>query len=276
MEFNAIQAGIGLLAGLLGGLLGIGGSIIIIPGMVFYLSATTSGYSGKDQHLLQAAAMICNFAVAAPSVWVHSRAGALMRPVVVRLLPSALIGIVLGVMASNTILFARQNGRYLAMGLAGFLVYVVIYNSIHFLTAATKEEQIPDETAPRGCKVIAVGLPMGFMAGLLGIGGGVLCVPAQQLFLRIPLRQAIANSAATIACIALVGALYKNVTLAQHHVSMADSLRLAAMLIPTAMAGSFIGGKLTHCLPRQALRMVLIVVLSAVIIRLFTVALAAK
>ncbi len=56
---------IGLVAGILGGLLGIGGSLIIIPGMVIYMSHTAAGYHGIDQHLLQAAAMIVNVFVAA-------------------------------------------------------------------------------------------------------------------------------------------------------------------------------------------------------------------
>jgi uncharacterized protein len=274
--YSMIPAGIGLLAGVLGGLLGIGGSIIIIPGMIFYFTATAAGYSGKDQHLLQAAAMICNFAVAAPSVWVHARAGALMRPVVVRLIPSALVGIALGVTVSNTSVFARENGRYLAMILAGFLIYVVIYNSLHFLNGSRAEDRTVEGVKMGGWRVLGVGLPMGFMAGLLGIGGGVLCVPAQQVFLRMPLRQSIANSAATIACIAVAGAVYKNATLVWHHVSVAESLRLAAMLIPTAMLGSVIGGKLTHYLPRKILRAILIVTLIAVILRLFTAALTAK
>ena len=51
MEF-LIPAAIGLIAGLLGGLLGIGGSIIIIPGLILYLSQT-GRYEGSVQHLLR-------------------------------------------------------------------------------------------------------------------------------------------------------------------------------------------------------------------------------
>ena len=119
---------IGLVAGVLGGLLGIGGSLIIIPGMVIYLSHTAAGYQGIDQHLLQAAAMIVNVFVAAPSVIAHYRAGAIMRPIVVWLIPASIVGILSGVALSNSPAFARQNGAYLAMIFCGFLVYVIGYN----------------------------------------------------------------------------------------------------------------------------------------------------
>jgi hypothetical protein len=105
---------------------------------------------------------------------------------------------------------------------------------------------------------------MGLTAGLLGIGGGVLCVPAQQLLLKLPLRRAIANSAVAIVFTAFFGAIYKNITLPSHGLEVTSSLRLAAMLIPTAIIGSYIGGWLTHILPRQVLRIVFIVFMSAV------------
>jgi len=261
----AAQAGIGLVAGLIGGLLGVGGSLIIIPALILYLSHTAAGYSGAQQHLIQAAAMICNVFIAAPAVLAHRRAGAIMKPVVLRLIPAALLGIALGVALTNSRYFARENGRYLALTLALFLVYVVAYNFWRLFSKVSLTDQFEEDTHPLPTvRVIAVGLPMGLIAGLLGIGGGTLCVPAQQLFLRLPLRRAIANSATTIMCTAVFGALYKNLTLSAHTVPLIDSLQLAAMLIPTAILGSYLGGHLTHALPRRILRIVYIVFLLVV------------
>jgi len=254
-----IQAAIGFVAGLLGGLLGIGGSIIIIPALILCLDETDSGYTGKHQHLIQAAAMICNVFVAAPSVLGHWRARAIMKPVVVFLIPSALAGILLGVSVSNMRLFARQNGVYLAMLLAGFMVYVAAYNTWRLFTKTDLERGFDQRPKPSAAAVGAVGLVMGFVAGLLGIGGGAICVPMQQILLRVPLRRAIANSAVTIVCTASVGATVKNLTLPSvHGVPITQSLQLALMIIPTAIVGSYVGGRLTHALPRRALRLVFI------------------
>jgi len=258
-----IQAAIGFLAGLVGGLLGVGGSIIIIPGLILYLSHT-GGYGGRSQHLIQAAAMISNVFVAAPSVLAHWRARAIMKSVVLFLVPSALAGILLGVHVSNTSLFARQNGVYLAVLLAGFLVYVAAYNTWRLCSKTDLEVGFDERPRPSPAGVSAVGVLTGFVAGLLGIGGGALCVPLQQVLLRIPLRRAIANSAVMIVFVSTVGAIYKNVTLPIYHdVPVTRSLQLAATLIPTAMLGSYLGGRLTHALPRRVLRLAFIVFMLA-------------
>jgi len=277
-----IPAIVGLAAGLVGGLLGVGGSIIIIPAMVIYLSHAATGYAGPTQHLLQAAAMICNVFVAAPSVLAHRRAGAIMPEVVVLLVPAAIGANLLGVALSNSPWFARGNGAYLAMILAAFLVYVAGYNAWRLAEPSTEKGAKGTSTScrngPPGAShkrclspfpVLLVGFLMGFAGGLLGIGGGAIGVPLQQVLLKIPLRRAIANSATTIVFSAALGAIMKNATLGEHGVAVADSLRLAAMLIPMAIVGSYLGGRLTHRLPRKALRAAFIVFMLVIACRLF-------
>ncbi len=253
-----IFAVIGLLAGVLGGLLGIGGSILIIPGLILVMSASGE-YHGSQQHLIQAAAMICNVFIAAPAAVAHWRNRAIMPHVIAWLAPSALTGIVLGVMLSNSSTFARQNGAYLAMLLAAFLLYVAGYNAWRLVDKSNLALDFDSDAKLPSFRILAVGLPMGLLAGLLGIGGGAICVPLQQMVLRIPLRQAIANSAATIVLISSLGAVQKNLTLPEHGFSPVDSLQLAALLVPTAILGSYAGGVLTHRLPRKVLRGVFVV-----------------
>jgi len=54
---------------------------------------------------------------------------------------------------------------------------------------------------------IAIGLAGGIVAGLLGVGGGVLFVPGLVLFLSLAQHQAEATSLLAIVPVALVGAL---------------------------------------------------------------------
>jgi len=179
-------------------------------------------------------------------------------------------GIVAGVAVSNSSVFARENGVYLAMVLCGFLIYVMGYN-VFRMARPPKKTGSDDEKSPpvTPWKVLCVGLVMGSFAGLLGVGGGAICVPMQQVFLKIPLRRAIANSATTIPFASLVGAIHKNLTLADHGVAITDSLWLAAMLIPTAVVGSYFGGRLTHMLPRRVLRVIFILFLATVAVLTF-------
>jgi len=271
----AIKAAIGLAAGLLGGLLGIGGSVVLIPALIFYFSWRGEGYTGSSEHLIQAAAMVCNVFVAAPALVAHARAGAIMPSVVWRVVPAALVGVVAGVTLSNTSAFAEANGRYLAMLFAVFMGYVALYNLWRMVSrvdlTASYEEGRPVATG----RSLGIGLTMGVAGGLLGIGGGSVCVPAQQFFLRLPLRRAIANSATTIVFTAAVGAVYKNATLGAHGFSAWESLSLAAVLAPTAIVGSYVGARLVHCLPRKVLQVVFVVFMGFVAIKVMGKAMAA-
>ncbi|HRS97992.1 MAG TPA: TSUP family transporter [Smithella sp.] len=115
---------------------------------------------------------------------------------------------------------------------------------------------------------LAVGAATGFAAGLLGIGGGAVAVPAMQVVLRLPLRQAIGTSAATILTTAWLGAIVKNAALGADG-SVARSLLLAACLAPAAMLGSFLGGHLTHALPLRVVRGAFVVLMLAAAWKMF-------
>ena len=255
-----VIAVVGLFAGLLGGMLGIGGSLVMIPALVvlFGQGAAEPGFAGTfaqlNQHLYQASAMIVNILVAIPATFSHTRARAVMGEVVKPMLPAALVAIIAGVAVSNLPVFSQGVGGVsgpvlLGRVMAVFMIYVVITNLRKLLSPA-KAAAIPAE-APRvtATRSVAVGIAMGFIGGLLGVGGGAIAVPMQQILLKLPLRACIANSAAVMCASSIFGALYKNATLDQHGLAIADSLVIAALLGPTALVGGLLGAKLTHILP---------------------------
>ena len=251
--------------GLFGGLLGIGGSVFMIPALVFAF--------GENQHLYQASAMICNFFVGTTAAMVHKKADVLVSDVIKWLVPSAALGIIIGVAVSNSSAFAHGNSYLLARIFGLFMVYVVIYNCFKFRTHSSRVGDFDISKTRRSVPLtILCGLLTGIPAGLLGIGGGTVCVPAQQLFLKMPLKRAISNSAATIASVALIGAFYKNLTLTQHSIEIADSLRMAIVVIPGAIVGAFIGGRLMHKLPSNVVRVVFILLCALACYKLLTVA----
>jgi uncharacterized membrane protein YfcA len=227
---------------------------------------------GENQHLYQASAMICNFFVGASATLIHRRADFITLSVAKWLIPAAIAGVIAGVAVSNSSLFARQNSYWLARLFGAFMVYVVLYN-LHRYRQKTRGL---GSFSPEGIRdsvlgAIVCGLITGFSAGLLGIGGGTVCVPSQQLLLRMPLKRAIANSAATIATIALIGAAYKNVTLPQNNIAIKESLLLALPIIPTAVLGSLAGSRLMHKLPDGVVRGAFIVLAALAAVKLLTV-----
>ena len=255
---------IGVLMGLFGGLLGIGGSIIMIPSLVFLY--------GENQHLYQASAMICNFFVGLGAVLVHRKADVLVGDVVKWLVPFAALGIIIGVGISNSSVFAREKSYLLARLYGVFALYVVVYNLLMFRRGRGGTDGFDlSRTHNSVFLTILCGVLTGMLAGLLGIGGGVVCVPLQQFFLKMPLKRAISNSAATIASISLFGAFYKNVTLGSHGIAMAESLKVAAGVIPGALVGAFLGGHAMHKLPVNLVRAVFIVLCILACYKLLTV-----
>lgn len=257
--------GIGLVMGLFGGLLGLGGSVIMIPAMVMVF--------GENQHLYQASAMICNFLVGISSLAAHWKAQTLTKAVLKSLIPAAIVGILLGVALSNMPLFEGRNSYLLTRCFGLFLIYVLIHNCWRLFQPPMPMTSDPNDHLPKQTPLFSAitGLATGLGAGLLGIGAGTISTPLQQVLLKTPIKRAMSNSAATIVAISWVGAIYKNWTLPQHGIAIAESLKITLWIIPTGLIGGYIGGHLMHILPRNMVRIVFIFVLAAAIWRLLTV-----
>lgn len=250
---------IGLVAGFLGGLAGIGGSMVMIPGLAFVLRYDDAQHTAH--HAYMAAAMTVNVLVALPAAWRHRRAGAVRADLVRVMLPSMLALILVGVLVSN-----RVNGEWLKNLLAAF---IAAYAAINLWRAVKRRpEPGPQDECASPPRVGAIGALSGFTGGLLGIGGGVLTVPLLQIICRVPLRQAIGTSAGIMWMTAALGAALKLATLGSLGRSASEALLLAAAMGPTAMLGALAGARLTHALPLQAVRVVVSFLLIAAAVRL--------
>ena len=256
LDFLALSL-LGLIAGTLGGLLGVGGALLVVPALVLFVP-----FDGRptDIQLAIAAAMIMNTCVGAMSAYRHWRAGAI-QPVATRwLVPAAMVGVVLGVKWGNT--FVEPSAKLILQRLFGiFALYVAAYNFRKFLQWSKQHRQGMDTIAiPRledppplmATLLVLVGFPAGLLGGLLGIGGGGVTVPFQQLFLRMPLKYAIGNSSLVVFTTSLVGATMKLATanewLAPGY-GLADPWWLAAGLAPASVLGAYWGSHLTRVLP---------------------------
>ena len=243
---------LGLIAGTLGGMLGVGGSVIMIPALTVLIT--------PNQHVYQAAAMIANVAVTVPAARRHLRAGAVVPQAFRWMLPATLVFILVGVFLSALPVFAGNTGEmWLRRLFALFLVWVIVQNVQKLLRKQPENELSQWKVTPG--RSLGVGVVMGTMAGLLGIGGGAVSVPMQQRILHIPLRNCIGTSAAVICLTAGFGALYKNWTLIQRddqYQSLQTSLILAIAMAPTCVVGGHFGGHLTHRLPVKQVRVIFI------------------
>ena len=244
-------AAIGFGAGVMGGLVGIGGSLVMIPALTFVY--------GRDQSLYQAAAMIVNAVVAATATRRHMKAGAVRRDLVIALLPGAVLLVGVGVWLSSVV-----DERWLAVAFGLFMLYIALQEGWSLLRRP--HEDAAEPRTGRGA-MFAIGGVTGVVSGLLGIGGGGVAVPMLRGLCHLPIRTAIAASSAVMLATAAVGSILKNLSYATSAAepsrAIAASLILAALLVPTGMIGAWIGASLTHRLPIKAVRLAFILLMLA-------------
>ena len=263
----------GLFGGMIGGLLGIGGSVGIIPLATIFIS--------PDKQQLQCAAMLCNVAVASTAYRRYLMAGKIEWTFARRIVPAAIIFVLAGVAASTVI-----DASSFRVMFAAFLLVVAVRE---FRLLAIGGEHAPDDARELSpARGAGIGAIMGFLSGLLGIGGGVVGVPLMRAWARIPMKRAVVTSVCTMVPLAMVGATVKSITLWNTPVdangatmstlaagsaaattstaassatipsnALIPALWIAACLIPTAMVGSWIGATINVHVTGKAVRWVL-------------------
>ncbi|MGL4256643.1 MAG: sulfite exporter TauE/SafE family protein [Microbacterium sp.] len=153
--------GIGLLAGLLSGLFGVGGGTVIVPLLVLALAFDQRLAAGTSL-----AAIVPTAAVGVVSYALHDA---------VAWIPGLLLaaGAVVGAQV-GTWLLPRLSITFLRWAFVGFLVLVIV--SL-FVVIPSREATL-DLTVLSGIGLVVLGVVTGIVAGLIGVGGGIIVVPA--------------------------------------------------------------------------------------------------
>jgi uncharacterized protein len=110
---------------------------------------------------------------------------------------------------------------------------------------------------------VVIGLAAGILAGLLGVGGGVLFVPGLVILLGLDQHQAEATSLLAIIPVAIVGTYTQN---RYGNVHRADALLLGILSLAGAVAGVALANALSGALLRDAFA-VLMVIVAAQLVR---------
>ena len=117
--------GLGAIAGVLAGLLGVGGGLIIVPMVVFCLSS--QGTSQESiMHLALGTSMASIMFTSVSSFWAHHKRGAVHWAVVRRIVPGILVGTFLGSCVAS-----RLSTNFLKAFFVVFLYYVAFLPDAH-------------------------------------------------------------------------------------------------------------------------------------------------
>lgn len=185
---------LGAVAGVLAGLLGIGGGLVLVAALVWLLP-TQGVPAGLAVHVALATALASIILTGLSSARAHHRRGSVLWPTVAWLVPGLLVGGWLG-----SLLATRLEGEWLRGFIAGYCYLAALQLGLDWPKA--KQER-PD--APTGLGYSASGSFIGAISALVGIGGGSMTVPLLVWRGVRPVR-AVGTSSACGVAIALASA----------------------------------------------------------------------
>lgn len=217
-----------VLVGISLGLLGGGGSILTVPLLVYI--------AGMDAKAAIATSLLVVGVTSAAGAVSHARAGRVQWRT----------GLVFGA--------AGMAGAYAGGRLGTLIDGTILLIAFALMMAATAFAMLRDRSEPKPAdhemavgKVIAEGLVVGLVTGLVGAGGGFLVVPALVLFGGVPMGIAVGTSLVVIAMKSAAG-------LAGYLSGVSIDWPLAAAVTAAAVVGSVIGGRLVDRIAQERLR----------------------
>ncbi len=237
-------AGIGAFAGVVAGLLGVGGGIILVP--AFFYAFTALGF-GSDQ-LMQvclATSLATIIVTSVRSVLSHHRKGAVDWSILRTWAPGIVIGAAIGVLVAASL---RSSVLQAIFGALALLVGL-------YLLVGRSDWRLAD-AMPGGIKRALMSPAVGFLSVLMGIGGGSFGVPIMTLH-SVPIHRAVATAAGfgvIIAVPSVIGFLMLPVETAPPYTIGAVNLPAFAVVIAMTLITAPLGVRLAHALDPKPLK----------------------
>jgi uncharacterized protein len=232
---------LGAAAGFLGGLIGIGGGFVLVPGL-YYMFSRYAGVQPQDaMPLALGTTMACIIFTATGSVLAHLRRGAVQTQVVRQFAPFVAPGTAVGALLATIV-----HTVFVKAGFALFCLYSATRMLFFSKTLAKEGASMSNSRVP------LAGSFFGTLCGLLGVGGANLFVP-YMMKRNIDIRQAMATASALQLPVAVTGTV-AFILLGQHHSLPLGSLGFVytpalAILVTASMVLAPVGVWATHALP---------------------------
>jgi len=237
-------AGVG--AGVLAGLLGVGGGILLVP-VLEYAYGVAGVEPGLRMHLAVGTSLASIIPTAIASARAHRRRGAVDPALALRWSPAIAVGAALGALLASNL-----RGSVLS-AVFGIVALVV---AVRMLWGSGREPPVRDAD-PTRLRWLPVPASIGCISALMGIGGGTLSVPVMTS-LGLPVHRAVGTSAWFGLWIAAPGAL-GFALLGQDVPGLPAgsvgyvNLVAMAILLPATVLAAPVGATLAHRLTRPQL-----------------------
>jgi len=227
--------GIGSTAGLLGSLAGMGGGFILIPMSTYLLRLS--------QHQAHGTSLFAVAATGVAGAWSYGPAVQWEPAVAV-----ALTGMVTARLGARTTTILSEKTLKRALGVLMLVMSVAVPAKAHLMEQYKDEKgstspstSVESETPillQRLIPAAAIGTCSGYMAGLFGVGGGVIVVPALTIFTSCNHYEALATSLAAMTLPAMSGT-WTHYRAGNVALCVAPALAIGALL--GAAAGAQVG-----------------------------------
>ena len=256
LQMLALLLAIGALAGVLAGLLGVGGGIVLVP--AFFYAFQALGYDGPQLMQVCLATSLATIIVTSlRSVASHNKKGAVDWEILRGWAPGIVAGAVIGVLVASSL-------RSVTLQVVFGCLALVIGAYMGF----GKAEWRLGQQMPKAAGRLTLSPAVGFLSVLMGIGGGSFGVPLMTLF-NVPIHRAVATAAGfgvTIAVPAVIGFLFMDLDPAFRPPLTIGAVNLVAFFIVIAMTlmTTPLGVKLAHAMDPKPLKRVFAVFLTLV------------
>lgn len=188
----------GLLAGVIGGLLGTGGCALIMPVIRF-------GFD-FDPAFAVGTTLTAVVFTAGSGAYQHLKMKNVDKSTALQVGFSGVMGVIIGSVVFG---YIKDYGDIidLIIGIAFIIVSVrMLYEG---LLGKTPPPPVGTEMPGTVASKSLLGSGIGFLTGIIGLGGGYALVPSFLYFLRAPMKLAIGTSMASFVWMAFVGAIFK-------------------------------------------------------------------
>jgi len=223
---------VGIAAGVVGGLLGTGGCALMMPVIRFGFNFAPALAVGTT--------LTAVVFTAASGAFQHIKMGNVHKETALLTGYSGILGVIIGSVVFN---YIKNYGPLidLILGIAFILVAVrMLYEGT--VLARRQSQASPAPQAPPPAEMPGTPLAktmtgsfIGFLTGIIGLGGGYALVPSYLYLFKAPMRLAIGTSMASFVWMALVGAIFK---LYEHVVIIPVSIAMGLGAVIGALYGA--------------------------------------
>ena len=235
---------IGAFAGVLAGLLGVGGGIILVP--AFYYAFSALGYdSSQLMQMCLGTSLATIIVTSTRSVMAHNKKGAVEWDILKTWAPGIAIGALIGVLVVSSLRSVVLQSIFGGLGITVGLY--MTFGQSHWRLGAQM---------PRGIKRAVLSPLIGFLSVLMGIGGGSFGVPTMTLF-GIPIHRAVATAAGfgvIIAVPSVAGFLFVDMAIAPPFTVGAVNLAAFGLIVAMTLITAPFGAALAHRLDPKPLK----------------------